>query len=417
MAGGGKPNSLQGKTSSSTSVKWLLFRRAPISRVEIAEALDLTPPSVTKIVSELIAQNVVRELAIPKEENRNVGRRPIALDLNPDAFYVAGLTLGWNETQACLTNLRGHLIAKEKASRAPESYAEMLDLITGMGKRMLEASGEIPVLGMGVAVPGIVSSHDGMFLQGEDKRKDWVGKPMAEDLTRKMGIPVRIDNNGRARVKKIALFSPEIVDGSDSFLVLYVSEGISCHMQLMNYFLHGEENAAGEIGHNIMIPDGNPDITRDQTLDRLAGVSAIREQLHTLLTETDEPSLLRSLCTDTEDIPVHLILMAQQAGDPLVCRVLDRAMRYIGIALTNIVNFVNPCHIVLTGPLFRNEENVQKVRDFILKYAYSADRGNLKLVCQDAGEFAEAMNGAALAVHHFFLNAAAFSDRGYLGKS
>ena len=90
----------------------------------------------------------------------------------------------------------------------------------------------------------------------------------------------------------------------------------------------------------------------------------------------------------------------------MVCEVLNRAMHYIGIALTNIVDFVNPRYIVLTGQLFRNEENVQMIREFILKHAYSADSGNLKLVYQDAGEYAGAVNGAALAVHRFFLNSA-----------
>ena len=414
MAKNRSPSSSAGKNNNVISVKWHLFRHAPISRVEIAEELDLTPATMTNIVSDLMAQGVVRELPASKEENRSVGRRPIAIDLNPDAFHVIGVVLGWDETQACLTNLRGKLIAKEKAPRAPESYPEMLDLVIGMAKRMQEASGETPVLGMGVAIPGIVSSQDGMFLRGEDRRTDWAGKPMADDLARRMGIPVRIDNNGRARAKRIALFYPEIVDGSDSFLVFFVSEGISCHMQLMSRSLHGEENAAGEIGHNIVIPDGNPDITRDQTLDRISSIAAIRKQLHALLTETNQPSLLRSLCKDTENIPVHLILMAQQAGDPMVCRVLDRAMHYIGIALTNIVNFVNPRYIVLTGPLFRNEENVQKVRDFIVKYAYSADSGSLKLVYQDAGEYAGALCGAALAVHRFFLNGAATGSSGIL---
>ena len=396
----------QVKINNLTSIKWHLFRHAPVSRAEIAEALELNPSTVTNIVSELMAQGVVRELHTVPEENRGAGRRPIGIDLTPDVYHVIGIHLGWNITQVCLTNLRGDIIAREQAPRAPESYPEMLDLITGMGKRMLEASGDTPVLGMGIAIPGIVSSRDGMFLQGENGREDWIGKPIAADLSKRIGIPARADNLGRARAKRIALFYPEIVDGSDSFLVFYVSDGISCHMQLMSHSLHGEENAAGEIGHMIMIPEGNPEITRDQTLDRLSGNLAIRMQLQTLLKETDQPSLLRSLCADAEDIPVSLILMAQRAGDPMVCQVLNRAMHYIGIALTNIVDFVNPRYIVLTGQLFRNEENVQMIREFILKHAYSADSGNLKLVYQDAGEYAGAVNGAALAVHRFFLNGA-----------
>ena len=114
--------------------------------------------------------------------------------------------------------------------------------------------------------------------------------------------------------------------------------------------------------------------------------------------------MLQGLVQDVSEIPLPLILMAQQGGDPLVCRVMTRAMKHIGTALANVVNFVNPHYIVLTGAWFRNEENIHIVKQTMMRHVYSADSADIHVVYQDAGEYAGALSGAAVAVHRFFLN-------------
>ena len=42
------------KLQNLESIKRILFRYAPLSRAEIAERLELTPPTITNIVAELI---------------------------------------------------------------------------------------------------------------------------------------------------------------------------------------------------------------------------------------------------------------------------------------------------------------------------------------------------------------------------
>ena len=66
------------KQQNLESIKATLYRYAPLSRAEIAERLELTPPTITNIVGELIADGVVQELpASPNDAPHGVGRKPI----------------------------------------------------------------------------------------------------------------------------------------------------------------------------------------------------------------------------------------------------------------------------------------------------------------------------------------------------
>ena len=57
----------------------------PIARYEISKAMGLTPPTVTVIVNQLIAEGAVQEIGTGESSG---GRRPVMLAINPRAASV-----------------------------------------------------------------------------------------------------------------------------------------------------------------------------------------------------------------------------------------------------------------------------------------------------------------------------------------
>ena len=55
------------KQQNASSIKTLLYQHGPLSRAEIAERLELTPPTITNIVAEMIQQGIVQELPPSKD--------------------------------------------------------------------------------------------------------------------------------------------------------------------------------------------------------------------------------------------------------------------------------------------------------------------------------------------------------------
>jgi len=68
-----------------------LNQEKTLSRAQLARHTNLTPATISSIVSKLEKAEIVRLIG-PSESRR--GRRPVMLQFNPNAFYLAGLDFG-----------------------------------------------------------------------------------------------------------------------------------------------------------------------------------------------------------------------------------------------------------------------------------------------------------------------------------
>ncbi|MFY7750838.1 MAG: MarR family transcriptional regulator, partial [Exiguobacterium acetylicum] len=90
----------------------LIRMHQPISRVELAQRTNLTKPTVSNIVSELIAEQLVteRELGIS-----NGGRKPIMLELVATEQYVIGIDATSHQFIGVVADLSGNTIHESEA--------------------------------------------------------------------------------------------------------------------------------------------------------------------------------------------------------------------------------------------------------------------------------------------------------------
>ena len=394
------------KKQNMAAVKMILYRQAPLSRVEIAERLELTPPTITNIVSELIQEGFVRELNSADLPNRGSGRKPINIDLIPEAKLVLGISLGRDRTRYCVTDLRGNFLLRGETELAVEDYEQMLrNLLSWLDELKKQHVQEWQrLLGIGISMPGIVDTHTGVLKSLDNERVSWRDQPLAESVSRWTGLPVVLENNVRARTSAISLFHPELLGDCSTFAFCHISWGIACPVVLSNRNFRGEDAAAGEIGK--MILDTQAAFTekhgRPGTLEALSGVSAILGRCRTALEQGESPCLAK-LCLSSQTLTLDQVLQAQRQKDPAVCRILERAMFFLGIALANIVDFLNPHLIFLSSALFKNPENFALVEKNLYQYVFRSGAEELKLVPVDLGEYGGAVGAAARCIDRYFV--------------
>ena len=407
------------KQENLEAVKLVLYREGPISRAEIAAQLGLTPATITNITADLIAQGFIEEVkdnsTVP--QSHGTGRKPILIDLKRDRFTVLGLTLGRDSTRFCLCDMRGKVLASGVYEVMNDDYSVMLHQLQGILSLIRQQYQELwnKLLGIGISTPGVVNSHLGMVRNHVLERQSWRGKPLADEISRFTGLPVRLENNVKARSTAISLFWPELLEGATTFALCYISFGIACPFVFGNQVFKGEDAAAGEIGKMILdpipeeelpVPDDreNASFALPGSLESLSSVNAILAQCRKHLNAGEE-TMLRSLCPDAGKLQISHVLEAQRAGDPLVCRIMERAMYYVGIALANIVDIINPHLILLSGTVFTNNQNAETVERALMRYAFLADNDMLRVVPVDMGEFSGAIGAAASCIEKYFLRA------------
>lgn len=392
MEGNGRNTAII-KKENKIAVKRTIYRYAPISRAEIATRLSLTPPTITNIVGEFIDERLVCELAYEKENDthRGVGRKPILVDLDKNHYLTIGIHVGRDFTSWCVVNLRGDVLSSGNIEVVSEDYDEMVAEITDLILE-IRSSRRARYLGVGITLPGIIDAHNGVIMNTGDERVSWSDKPLAEDISSGVSLPVRIDNNVRSRACAVSLFSPELLEEDDIFAFCHVSWGIACPLVLSKSSFRGETAAAGEIGQVVM------DIESGKTLEDFASLRSI---FSSVKAEFENCSYLSSVCSSPDEVTVEYLLEAEEKGDEPVVRIIDKALLYLGVAIANVVDFINPGIMFISGPLFLNESNFTKVKEVFEKYAFKS--GPLKLINYDAGEFGGPIAAAASCIEKYFL--------------
>ncbi|MCM1507549.1 MAG: MarR family winged helix-turn-helix transcriptional regulator [Ruminococcus flavefaciens] len=129
----------------------------PISRVDVASALEITRAAVTIITNEMIEEGVLVEIgeAPVNTEKLQKGRRKILIDINVNSRFALGATVDEREVTVGLTNLNSEIL--DKSSMVIDERTTSKDIIN----YIIRTSNEMisnscltkdKVLGLGVGV-------------------------------------------------------------------------------------------------------------------------------------------------------------------------------------------------------------------------------------------------------------------------
>ncbi len=376
-------------------IKELIYRKAPVTRTEIADELGLTLPTITTSVAQMLEEGLLIEEPVSEEYSGN-GRKPLVLRFNPSAGWAVGVELGPYETAITLLDLAGTPLVSKIFPQAPQEYDRMLDALEEqLGEILQQAPGR--PLGIGIGTPGFVNREDGIV-----RASLWAGwneKPLADALSKRIGLPVLIDNNVRMRA-----LGQDLLHGNglpDLFAYFFVSKGIACPLIVKNRVLSGFTSGASEIGHMVMRPDGPicPTCGKRGCLEAVAGETAIRRDCEMLLQFGRAP-VLRKLC-GTERPDMKQILQADRSGDPDVREVMQQSMEYLGLALANVVNLISPGVVLVDGYIMQDEQNRERLLEAAGQRFYGLNAQEVHIRFLPFNRFGGAVGAAAAVLNQF----------------
>lgn len=379
-------------------VKKQLYIKSPISRVEIARNLELTTPAVGALVVPLIAQGLVRERTDQSKPN-GAGRPRLMLEYVPEAYYICGVDIGPYYTHFVLTDFTGKPVAVRKFDFPIEDYRTTIARLQEQLPVFLKehADGR-RILGVGISIPGLISGDEGKIYT--TFREGWTEHDPAKELSALLGLPVRIENNVRAKVIAAELFDRMV--RAEPFAYFSVYYGIACQMIVGDRVLYGDKAAAGEIGHMVVHRGGPvcPTCGNSGCLEAMAGEQAVLTRCRQAM-ERSPDSLLRQECPDPEELTMETVLRAQSHGEPAVCEILEDVIDYLGIALSNIVNLISPRMIVVDGRIFQSEINRKLLITAAERNMFLVHRTNAKVQFLEYDPYRGAIAGAAVVIKEF----------------
>lgn len=390
------------KLSNRVAIRKMIYHYGPITRAEISRQLNLTLPTITTNVSSMLAEGILRESAPVVSDEKAIGRPANPVDIAADSAYFIGVEMRGTRRQLCVTDMRGHIYYEDSSEIPCVDYSAALHSAAKMICDAIQ-SGTVPpekIARIGFCTPGLVDPKDGLLVVHPGY--SWVDKPLRQDLARMTGYnkPIIIENNARARATAALMFYPEMIKGSSSFAYMFISTGIACPFILNDGIISAIALGAGEVGHMVLDPLGPKCSCGNRgCLESVSSDSAILRACEAALQSGNAP-ILAELCSGQE-LTMERILHAQEAGEATVCNVIQRALYYIGLAIANIYNFIQPNVLLIEGKLFTNLNNRQTMLDIVNDNLYSTTIGNASFVFVEPDDRSGAMGAAAAAVRHF----------------
>jgi predicted NBD/HSP70 family sugar kinase len=197
-----------------------------------------------------------------------------------------------------------------------------------------EVSGDAAVVGVGVAVPGMVRRDDGLVRQAPNL--GWRDAPIGAALVDKLGLRVSVGNDADLgiRAEHVRGAAAGVLDA----VYLAGHSGVGAGIIGGGVLLSGRSGYAGEVGHTVVNPGGLP---------CHCGSRGCWE------TECGEERLFELAGRPAGGglSGVQDVVAAAASGNRVARTALEHVAVWLGRGTANIVNALNPEVVILGGAL------------------------------------------------------------------
>jgi len=208
---------------------------------------------------------------------------------------------------------------------ALDSTDALLDGIESAVREVSAAAGDPEAIGIGV--PSQIEWATGTVLASVNI--PLAGVPLRDELTRRFGVPVYVDNDASC-----AALAEAHTIGARELVMLTLGTGVGGGVVTRGQIFRGAHGLGGELGHVVVEADG-PECP--------GGGCPNRGCLEALCSGT---ALERAAGRKGRDV-----VAAAREGDSDAQAHLDRLGRYLGIGISNMVNAFQPEYVVIGGGL------------------------------------------------------------------
>jgi glucokinase len=311
---------------------------------------------------------------------------------------VLGVDVGGTKIAAGLVNNAGEIIAIHRAAMVCDSGpAAGLNAVSAAMDAALQSAKTETIHAIGVCAPGPLDPRTGMVINPPNV-PCWRDFPLAEQISRRYRLPVKIENDANAAA--LAEFLWGAAKDLGKVFYLSIGTGIGTGFILNGQIYNGRTGAAPEGGH-VSIDYRGPLCgcgKRGCVEALIAGPAIARRAQEKLQAGRPAASLLAKLAAGKiSAVTCELVAQAQAAGDPLAREVLLETVELLAVALGNTIDLLEPDVIVLGGgvaavlhPFFDD------LRERIPRWAINSRSREIPVVSAHYGADAGVAGAAAL---------------------
>jgi glucokinase len=254
-----------------------------------------------------------------------------------------GVDIGGTKVLGGVVDENGAVVVTARRATPADDVAKTRDVIVEVVRELAEGR-DIHAVGIGAA--GWIDAARSTVLFAPNLA--WRDEPLRDSVSAATGLPVVVEND--ANVAAWAEF--RYGDADDSMVLFTIGTGIGGGIVLGGQIVRGAHGIAAELGHVEAVPNGHPcGCGRRGCIEQYASGNALLRFAQS--GAKDDPAkadiLLGLSGGDASAITGLMVTEAAQKGDPVAIDAFHQIGTWLGVAMADMVQILDPQVIVIGG--------------------------------------------------------------------
>lgn len=372
------------------------LKKWDLSRIELAGITGLSNSTVSSLVRELTAENLVFEESVAASTG---GRKPIIFSLNTSAVYVLTLKLLAHRIEAAILNLKLQTIRKQCCAYTDCNESVLKNAIETVLDGILEdfpESEKRKLVGIGVSVPGLIDYANSMILYSS--HLNIANFNIKQYLQTIINLNVYLYKDVDALM--LGTYAQDNLRQNASYLYFYVGFGVGLSF-LSNGKILQLNRSGMEIGHVQLIPGGPLcNCGKYGCVETFVSEYAAQKR-YMELSETENG--VKAPPSFDE------MVFKSNRGDQKCRQILSEQCEYLGRAIALAVNIFAPNEVLIGGPLSEIKWNADEIIRRHVSENVLSNFAAVSLKFTNTPEEADFIGMANTIISHEFFEAEAFA--------
>ena len=321
----------------------LVRTHQPISRADLARIMSVRRGIVSRLINELLAEGLVFE-GTTGESHR--GRKPTFLYIDSRERCVVAVDIRASRTYIQVTDLVGRQLVAAGSLPTQRDPKRLIAELSKKINKILSDHKEVGTCeGIGVVVPGMTDSLTSRVINAPTL--DWRDVDIKEPLSAATGLPVHVENSGRACALAQMWATRGNASAIGDLVFVSVSDGVGVGVVINGEIVRGRHNIAGEFGHVPLSIDG-PRCSCGATGCWEAYISNLATLSRYFGRNLQE---MKAIPAEIATFTIEDLIVRARAGDAKAVAAIQSTARYLGLGLASIINAIDPTRIYIGGEI------------------------------------------------------------------
>ena len=371
----------QNKMKQKKKILSLLHIHGYTSAPDLSTLMRISLPTCIMLLNDLISQGLVINSGVGESKG---GRKPSLYGLPDDALYVISCDFDHYSAKMAIVNSHKKIVSPIISIDTNKDDPGMIDKLynTAMSLLQTQKIDYSKVIGIGVDMPGLIDSAEGVNFTIKDKAH----RKVKHALKQRFNKLVYFDNDARMHAHGEFCFGAAKL--YKDAIVIHWSWGIGVGIFVNGQLYSGNNGFAGELSHIPIVENGDLCFCGKRgCLETVASLNTVMKGVKTGFENQEISSLINHFQASPETVTPEDVISFARKGDELCISILNNVGKAMGKGLSYLIQLLNPEVIVLSGPLSKARQYVlSPIQQSLNRYCLEHISANTSIVVSELGE-------------------------------